>query len=804
MRFSSPTFAKQLASTLKSWNEWGTLRSVIVGHAVNNFPPHEPAFKPLFKPEIEQLVQSGNRPQAQVLEAREQLDGLVKMLESHNVEVFRPDVSIQFDLPVATLDWSVPRQYGPSCPRDVLLVVGQEVIQAPMSFRSRYYEHLAYRALLSQIRDRDASMRWVAAPKARLLDSLYRPNYPRYGPEANESGLLDLVQQRIFKTNESEVIWDAADVVRFGKDLFCMSGTTTNNAGYEWLRSHYSRQGIRVHQLHFDKDTNPMHIDVNVVPLNSSTCMVNYGHGVPEWFVQLLKDNGWNVFGGPPFEQTRNPEMDLCGQYLSLNTLSIDPQRVLVSDSAHTLIDLLADKGFTPIPVPIDCLNSFGGGPHCVTLDLHRDGKLESYFPLLDEIENKGGDAIFTSDRPWPTAPSVVLFSKDTRKRQEAVSQAAPVKAARHIIQKHTPSEPFALFDRGEVLSLIAQWKFHFPKVRPFYAVKASTFTPLLQILHSQGFGFDVASEAEIADILSLGALSENCLVSNVHKTLPTVRKMEAHGICLSTVDSTVEILKLSEICPGSKVLIRIAVDVDPTSVSKLDSFGAVHEEVEELLLLARKVGIACVGVMFHIGTPVSNTALYHRAIEKARHVFELGFKLGHNFHILDLGGGFTKENIAAASLSIHAGLNNYFQDVKHLEVIAEPGRFFSASTMCIVCNILGVRQRTPNLREVWLGDGVYGGFDEAAVRGGVLPQPLVLSSKRKAPIDTRLYGPTCCSLDVVADNLILDSLSVDDWLLFPDMGAYSWYSCSTTFNGFDVKKLQVFEILDDSPKSQL
>ena len=39
-----------------------------------------------------------------------------------------------------------------------------------------------------------------------------------------------------------------------------------------------------------------------------------------------------------------------------------------------------------------------------------------------------------------------------------------------------------------------------------------------------------------------------------------------------------------------------------------------------------------------------------------------------------------------------------------------------------------------------------------------------------------------------------MQDVEVGDWLLFPDMGAYSWHSCSTNFNGFDVQQYQVFD----------
>ena len=56
-------------------------------------------------------------------------------------------------------------------PRDVLLVVGDEIIEAPMAMRSRYFEFRHYRSLIKDYFERGA--RWTAAPKAQMADKLY-------------------------------------------------------------------------------------------------------------------------------------------------------------------------------------------------------------------------------------------------------------------------------------------------------------------------------------------------------------------------------------------------------------------------------------------------------------------------------------------------------------------------------------------------------------------------------------------------------------------------------------------------------
>lgn len=56
-------------------------------------------------------------------------------------------------------------------PRDILLVVGNEIIEAPMAWRSRFFEYRAYRPLIKDYFRRGA--KWTTAPKPTMADELY-------------------------------------------------------------------------------------------------------------------------------------------------------------------------------------------------------------------------------------------------------------------------------------------------------------------------------------------------------------------------------------------------------------------------------------------------------------------------------------------------------------------------------------------------------------------------------------------------------------------------------------------------------
>lgn len=56
-------------------------------------------------------------------------------------------------------------------PRDILLVVGNEIIEAPMAWRARFFEYRAYRRIIKDYFNQGA--KWTTAPKPTMADELY-------------------------------------------------------------------------------------------------------------------------------------------------------------------------------------------------------------------------------------------------------------------------------------------------------------------------------------------------------------------------------------------------------------------------------------------------------------------------------------------------------------------------------------------------------------------------------------------------------------------------------------------------------
>ncbi|MBW2605905.1 MAG: serine/threonine protein kinase, partial [Deltaproteobacteria bacterium] len=78
----------------------------------------------------------GPMPEERVAKAVEQLDNFASILKKRGIRVDRPE-PIDFNQAVQTPDWKQESMLGCMPPRDLLLTVGNEILEATMSQRSR-------------------------------------------------------------------------------------------------------------------------------------------------------------------------------------------------------------------------------------------------------------------------------------------------------------------------------------------------------------------------------------------------------------------------------------------------------------------------------------------------------------------------------------------------------------------------------------------------------------------------------------------------------------------------------------------
>ena len=363
-------------TVVNSWNDFDSLRHVIVGRAdFTCIPPTEPATEAKIPEDSDMRGLWGPRPLHTVEAANRQLDTLTQALEAKGIRVARP-TPIQWNQAVTTPDFMTGTMFGCMPPRDVFLTVGNEILSAPMSFRCRYWEYLAYHDLMQRYFDEDPEFRWEQAPRPRLTPDAYQAGY---FDEITLEERLRRTAALDFVTTEHEPLFDAADVLRIGKDLFCQHGLTTNRRGMEWLKRHYPDH--RVHAVNFPGDPYPIHIDATFVPLRPGLVMNNPKRPLPAEQRKIFEANDWEIIDAAQPANDKPPPLCYSSVWLSMNVLVVNHQTVIVEASEVHQMDQLDKLQFEVIPMPFRDAYPFGGGLHCATADVFREGKCEDYFP---------------------------------------------------------------------------------------------------------------------------------------------------------------------------------------------------------------------------------------------------------------------------------------------------------------------------------------------------------------------------------------------------------------------------------------
>ncbi len=364
-------------TVVSSWNEWDPLRHVIVGRADGgHIPPREPALDAKVPEDSDMRGKWGQRPKETINRANELLDGFAAILQSRGIRVDRP-VPIDHSLPVTTPDFHTDSQFGCMPPRDVLLTVGPEILEATMSYRCRWFEYLNYRPLLQRYWEEDPHFRHEAAPKPRLTAADYRDDYLSEGIDVDQR--LKWTAERFFVTTEEEPLFDAADVLRFGKDLIVQHGFTTNLKGIEWLRRHFSDH--RVHAVNFPGDPYPIHIDATFTPIRPGLILNNPLRRLPDDQRIMFSRNDWEIVDAAQPAHNKPPPLCYSSVWLSMNVLVLDPKTVCVEKTEVYQAEQLDRLGMEVIEVDMRDAYAFGGGLHCCTADVLREGNMQDYFP---------------------------------------------------------------------------------------------------------------------------------------------------------------------------------------------------------------------------------------------------------------------------------------------------------------------------------------------------------------------------------------------------------------------------------------
>ncbi|GAA1954307.1 inosamine-phosphate amidinotransferase 1 [Amycolatopsis minnesotensis] len=340
-------------------NEWDPLEEMIVGIADGaRVPSADIGLFALDYAEHEENqddIPTGPYDTRIIDEANEDLAGFAELLRAEGVTIRRPavtDHATRFGTP----DWTSDGEYN-YCPRDVLLAIGETIIETPMVLRSRYFEPHAYRDILLEYFRSGSN--WISAPKPRLPDDTY-----------------NIRPQRGSVLNNQEPVFDAANVLRIGRDIAYLVSGSGNELGFQWLQRVLGDE-YRVHPITGVYDGT--HIDTTITLVRPGLVVLNPERIRKDQVPRIFKN--WDVLWCPENVDTgyawRYPRASIWQS--GLNFIMVRPDLAVVNDLQLPLIRELEKRHVTVAPLPMRHARTLTGGFHCVSLDVRRTGSLEDY-----------------------------------------------------------------------------------------------------------------------------------------------------------------------------------------------------------------------------------------------------------------------------------------------------------------------------------------------------------------------------------------------------------------------------------------
>ena len=323
------------------------------------------------------------------------------------------------------------------------------------------------------------------------------------------------------------------------------------------------------------------------------------------------------------------------------------------------------------------------------------------------------------------------------------------------------------------------------PGVDLHYALKPMPHPSVVNTVLEEGGFLDLATTGEVQLVEKLNAAPERCIHTHPIKRDQDIRNAVRFGVRTFVADNPDEVRKFARYTDDAELLLRVSFR-SPGAVCDLSrKFGCDPESLLELARVAAEVGVEVRGLSFHVGSQAADPAKHVEAIEACTKLMAAARKekLGA-FDTLDIGGGFPidygqpVQDIARFCAPLRAVLAKV---PKRVRIIAEPGRYIIGPAAIGVASVMG-RARREGHWWYYLDDGLYGSYSGQLYDHARYPvEPLRDGAERLPSV---LAGPTCDSIDVIAENLMLPEMKAGDLIVGRAMGAYTWASASE-FNFF-------------------
>lgn len=364
-----------MRNSINSENEWGSLKEIIVGSVPKKYLIPTVKSRPFSKEDIKLIQISSEKvfPKKMLENSREEVENLCIILRKFGSKVLRPSedhVGKIYSNPY----WHSIGDIVYNA-RDLVLIVGKKIIECPSQEKYRMFETYGYYDIFKKYLKNGSE--WISAPK----------------PKINFKNIVEkkVGKKKLHRLLENEISFEAANVLKLGKDLLYLISRSGNRLGAEWLQKVVGNE-YKVHTT--EGIYGGTHIDSTIMALRPGVVLFNGSRVNKKNCPRIFKN--WKKIYFNEIVKTPNSVLrfhnevrkktylklkkkglitdinHIASSWIGMNFLSLDKNTIVVDRIQTNLIKLLEKLKFNVIPIKFSNSYYLKGGLHCCTLDTIR------------------------------------------------------------------------------------------------------------------------------------------------------------------------------------------------------------------------------------------------------------------------------------------------------------------------------------------------------------------------------------------------------------------------------------------------
>lgn len=322
------------------------------------------------------------------------------------------------------------------------------------------------------------------------------------------------------------------------------------------------------------------------------------------------------------------------------------------------------------------------------------------------------------------------------------------------------------------------------------YSLKANSNPNIVRELKALGSSFDVASYTELKTVLDCGVPAEEISFVGPGKTEDEIRFALSERVGILVIESLDQLALVNRCAAEAKQVQNISIRVNPKEyydsrgrkrLNRSIQFGIDEENLGSVFETLRKMpSIRVVGVHTHVQSQILDPEPIVKNFGITLQIFnDLKTRYAPELSVINFGGGFGipyNENEKELDLQLLGKALTEFSNLRPpIRPYVETGRYLVGPAGYFVTKVL-YRKESRGKNILIMDGGMNNNFSVVGAlqfEGKKYKATALTGRPETEKHKYMLVGPSCYSMDVLANDLELPEMRPGDYVCFHNSGAY-------------------------------